>query len=146
MPATTGTTPAMRRFRIDASSSSRVGSYETRNERRKPGRHGVEAPAPLVRLAPPRGLDGLPGPLEPRTARGRHEVLVEEDDGVVARVALGSDEPRPLVYREPFGRKEAADARIVGHPGEGSRVRPAAPAAAGAAVVRRFVRVVQADR
>ena len=47
---------------------------------------------------------------------------------------------------QPLGGQQLADARVVGHLREGPRVRPAASAAARAAVVGRLVRVVEADR
>ena len=48
--------------------------------------------------------------------------------------------------RSAFGGQELAHARVVRHLRERPRVRPAAAAAARAAVVRRLVRVVEADR
>ncbi len=73
------------------------------------------------------------------------EILVEEGDGVAAGIALRADEPGALVNHESGGREPLADARVVGHLRERPRVRPATPAAARAAVVRRFVRIVQAE-
>ena len=48
--------------------------------------------------------------------------------------------------RQPLGGQQLPHARIVGHLRERAGVRPAAAAAASAAVVGRLVRVVQADR
>ena len=93
----------------------------------------------------------LPSRSPPRPARTaadnpRDQILVEEGDRVVAGVALAADEPGGRVDGQPLGGQQLAHARIVGHLREGPRVRPAASAPARTAVVRRLVRVVEADR
>ena len=118
---------------------------ERRDGRIPPG-NAVEAAAPLVRFAPARGLDGFHGAIEERPHRIRHEVVVEERHLVVAGVALAPQKPCARANRQPLGREQLPDARVIGHLREGAGVRPPATAAAGAAVVRRLVRVVEADR
>src|SRR5205807_7412656 len=66
-------------------------------------------------------------------------------DRVVAGVALGADEPRRGVNPQPLGGQKVAYARVVGHLCEGARIWSATSAPARPAVVRRLVRVVQAD-
>ena len=131
------------RLRQIGGASLHVGE---RRQRRIPARDRVEPAAPFVRLAPPRRLDRLLGSLEQRPAARGDEILVEERDRVVAGVALGADEPRGRVDGQALGGQQLAHARVVGHLREGPRVRPAASAAARAAVVGRLVRVVEADR
>ena len=46
----------------------------------------------------------------------------------------------------PRSREQPADAHVVGHLGQGPRIGTAAAAAAGTAIVRGFVRVVEARR
>ena len=98
-----------------------------------------------MRLIPSRGINGLPGSVEHGLAGRRDEIHVEERDIIVAGVALGADEPRICVDREPIGCQKLADAEVVGHLRETPRIRPAAPAPARAAVVGRLVRIVEAD-
>ena len=117
-----------------------------RRRRRIPARDAIETAAPFVRLATPRRLNRVHSPLEQRPRRLGDEIVVEERHLVVAGVALASDEPRGRVDRQPLGGKQLPHARIVGHVRECAGVGPAAAAAARSTVVRRFVRVVEADR
>ena len=114
--------------------------------RRIPARHAIEPATSLVRFTTSRHLDDGPRSLEQGSRRRRDEIVVEERHLVVARVSLRPDEPRAPVDRQSLYGEQLAHARVVGHLGERACVRAASPAAAGPAVVRGFMRVVQADR
>ena len=75
-------------------------------QRRIPTGNGVEAAAPLVRFAPPGRLDRIPRSVEQRLTPRRNEILIEERDGVVARIALSADEPRVPVEGPLFGGQQ----------------------------------------
>ena len=106
----------------------------------------MRMPISFVRLATPRDINSLAGSRERRLAPRRDEIFVEERDRVVARVALSADEASACGDRQPIKREQLPDTRIVRHLGKRARVRTAAAAAAGATVVRGFMRIVQADR
>ena len=61
---------------------------------------------------------------------------------IVARVMVRAYEHGVLWNHQSVAGDKLADTRGVGHQSESPRVRPAAPAGAGTAVVRCFMRVV----
>ena len=99
---------------------------------------GVLAPRPLERVRTPRRRPGA------CAARQRVEVVVAH--AVVGGVVQRADEPGVGGDVDAALAHAVAHVGAVGHVGEEPRVGAAAPAAAGAAVVRRLVRVVEAGR
>ena len=105
-----------------------------------------EPPAAFVCVPLAGRIDGRPRRLELLAVRRGNPIEVGEGHRVVAGVVVAADEDRIVGHDEVPPRQVFADPRVVQDLGDGAAVGAARRAAAGAAVVGRVVRVVQAVR
>ena len=117
-----------------------------RRKRRIPRRNAVEPPAAFVRLTPARGIDCIPCSLKYRLVLRRNKIVIIEGHHVIACISLGADEPGTVRDVQTFRGQKLPDSRVVGHLCECARVGPATPPTARAAIVGRFMRIVETDR
>ena len=76
----------------------------------------------------------------------RNKIVIVERHCVIACIPLGADEPCIVWDAQIFRGQELADSWVVGHLCECTRVGPTAPPTASAAIVGRFMRVIETDR
>src|SRR6185437_9911676 len=108
-----------------------------------PARH-VETAAALVRLAAAGGVERLLDAFEQRLTRGGDEIGVVEEELIVAGVALGPDKHGFRRDCEAIAGEEPGPGGVVCHLRERRGIWAAAAAATGAAVMRRFMGIIQA--
>ena len=106
----------------------------------------LEAAATLVGAPLAGHVDRLAGVLKLGFVRRRQAVQIVVGHAVVARVVVAADEDRGAGDLDAVVGHQFPHAAVVSHLGKGPGVRAAPAAGAGAAVVRRLVRVVHARR
>ena len=133
------------RARLSQISSATLDVRECKR-RRQPDRRGGEASTALVGVGCPSGVELPPQPAERGSRSCWNAVEIVELDAVVAGVVLTADEPGRLRDDHVLSRQQPAHLGLVGHRCKGARVGTAVASTARAAVVGRFLRVVEARR
>ena len=91
-------------------------------------------------------IEGAANGLQIRLMRGGNRIEIEELDVVATGIVIAADEPRIRGNVDASLPQAIAYFRPVGHGGKKPCVRPAATPSAGATIVSRLVRVVEAGR